>query len=117
MEHPKLELGLSPALQQQLEAYRNLHHHQDLESTMADILDQFFTHYDDDQTSHQRQLQNLETKLDTFARELVTLRQQVPQDYDQLRGQLAAIHLSHSGLLRNLRERLEVLEAFLHKGE
>ncbi|MCM1983119.1 hypothetical protein [Lyngbya confervoides] len=57
------------------------------------------------------QLQAIEQQLLALSREVIELRQQGPSYYDQLRGQVAAIHLSHSGLIKNLRERLEALEA------
>ena len=111
MERIKFELSLTPALQQRLEHYRTQHDHQDLVSALLMILETFLAQQDSEDCAQTKQIHKLEKKLDAFSQELIALRQQVPNDYDQLRGQLAAIHLSHSGLLGNLRERLEVLEA------
>ena len=52
----------------------------------------------------------LDDKVSVLTRQLIQLQQQLTDQYDQLRGQVAAIHLSHSGLIKNLRERVETLE-------
>lgn len=52
-----------------------------------------------------------ERRVNALSREVIHLRQQLPENYDRLREQLAAVRLSHSGILHNLRDRVEALES------
>ncbi|NJN23752.1 MAG: hypothetical protein HC810_04320 [Acaryochloridaceae cyanobacterium RL_2_7] len=60
--------------------------------------------------SEQKTPKDLDDQVSVLTRQLIQLQQQLTDQYDQLRGQVAAIHLSHSGLIKNLRERVETLE-------
>jgi hypothetical protein len=106
---------LPPDLEDRLLSYQIQHGLKDQAATIFAVLMEFFgldemgIPFKVD-PSLQDRVTFLEQQLAIFTRELITLRQSVPKNQDQLRGQLAAVRLSHSGLLQNLRERVELLE-------
>jgi hypothetical protein len=55
-------------------------------------------------------LDDLEKHLNNLTREVLLLRQELPNSHDRLREQLATVRLSHSGLLQDLRRRVQALE-------
>ncbi len=109
---------LPPPLYQQLQAYQQQQGHTTLTAALTDALSAYFAQLSEDNPSPQdlaQQVHALEHRLQTLTQEVVRLRQDVPHRYDQLREQLATVRLSHSGLLRDLRQRLETLEQSLSK--
>ncbi|MFN4280232.1 hypothetical protein [Thermosynechococcus sp.] len=90
-----------------LYAYQREHQFTSLEAAIVDIVCKFYA-----QTDHlPERVADLERRVNALSREVIHLRQQLPEDYDRLREQLAAVRLSHSGILHNLRDRVEALEA------
>ena len=113
VQDAELSQHLSPQLYQQLEAYQRQHQHSSLTVALNALLTEYFERpnsasaQDRDLT---QQVASMDNRIYTLTRELVSLRQLVPNECDRLREQLAAVRLSHSGLLHNLRQRLETLE-------
>lgn len=105
----KIELGLPSDLREKLKSYQQEQHHEDIGITILSVLNHFFAETEQELCQEQR-IHRLEEQMTSFSQELIALRQKVPEEYDQLRSQLATVRLSHSGLLGNLRERLEILE-------
>lgn len=97
---------LPPEVLSWLYQYQQAHRFTHLEAAIADIICKYFNQ----QVALPQRLAELEQRLSALSREVVHLRQQLPENYDRLREQLAAVRLSHSGILHNLRERLESLE-------
>ncbi|MFN3679540.1 hypothetical protein [Thermosynechococcus sp.] len=90
-----------------LYAYQREHEFPSLEAAIVDIVCQFYS-----QVAYlPERVAELEQRLNALSREVIHLRQKLPETYDRLREQLAAVRLSHSGILHNLRDRLEALEA------
>lgn len=138
MSDNQLSLSLSPALQERLKQFQHNNQFSTPDEAVVSILRDFFSIEDAKQASgvastfasdrtmalpseQQEALlasasddsdaqQKLEAKVETLTRQLIQLQQQLTDQYDQLRGQVATIHLSHSGLIKNLRERVETLE-------
>ncbi|NCJ06366.1 hypothetical protein GS597_07550 [Synechococcales cyanobacterium C] len=107
---------LSPELYQRLLAHQQQQGYATLAETLAAALSAYFGQLSQDQPASQDlkiQIHALEQRLQTLTQEVVRLRQDVPHRYDQLREQMATVRLSHSGLLRDLRQRLEALEQSL----
>jgi hypothetical protein len=118
MSTPESDLSeyLSPSVYHQLQAYRQHQGHPTLKAALEEILQAFFAEPGPseptlDSVALHQQLEGLENRVYTLTREMMLLRQSVPDQCDRLREQLAAVRLSHSGLLQNLRQRLEVLES------
>ncbi len=99
---------LSPEVYQQLLAYQQRYEHSSLQVALNRCLEDSFAQGAEPTT--QQQIDGLEGRVYTLTREVMMLRQSVPDQCDRLREQLAAVRLSHSGLLQNLRQRLETLE-------
>lgn len=99
---------LSPEVYRQLLVYQQRCGHSSLQVALNSVLEDSFAQGIDSTT--QQQIDGLEGRVYTLTREVMLLRQSVPDQCDRLREQLAAVRLSHSGLLQNLRERLETLE-------
>ncbi|WP_298615103.1 hypothetical protein [uncultured Thermosynechococcus sp.] len=98
---------LPPHLLRWLDAYQREHQFPSLEVAIVDIVCKFYA-----QTERlPERVAELEQQVNALSREVIHLRQQLPETYDRLREQLAAVRLSHSGILHNLRDRLEALEA------
>lgn len=110
MSDTELDLSgaLSPEVYRHLQAYQTLHGHPSITTALERLLQGYFAQTDT--SSNQQQLDALEGRVYTLTREIMLLRQSVPDQCDLLREQLAAVRLSHSGLLQNLRQRLEVIE-------
>jgi len=107
---------LSPTLRSQLQAHQAQYQLPSLDAAILHILSQYFEEsevLDAAATPTGDSLQELHQRITSLGREMVNIRQSVPQEYDRLREQLAAVRLSHSGLLHNLRERIEVIERTL----
>lgn len=109
--------SLSPKLVQHLQAHQAQYNLPSLDAAIAHILEQYF---EDDVVLEDiaepplpDAITDLNQRITSLGRELVNIRASVPQEYDRLREQLAAVRLSHSGLLHNLRERIEVIERAL----
>jgi|GEM_PF-5542861 len=104
---PSLTEHLPPDVLNWLYHYQQEHQFANLEGVIVDILCKSF-----EQANHvPERLADLERRVNALSREVVHLRQQLPETYDRLREQLAAVRLSHSGILHNLRDRVESLEA------
>ncbi|HIK24547.1 MAG TPA: hypothetical protein IGP91_01465 [Thermosynechococcus sp. M46_R2017_013] len=97
---------LPPDVLSWLYAYQREHQLTSLEAAIVDIVCKFYA-----QTNRlPERVADLERRVNALSREVIHLRQQLPQNYDRLREQLAAVRLSHSGILHNLRDRVEALE-------
>jgi hypothetical protein len=111
---PDSDLDLSDALfpevYHHLLAYQQRQGHPSLIAALNHLLQNYFVSPTE---SSAQQLEGLESRVYTLTREVMLLRQSVPDQCDRLREQLAAVRLSHSGLLQNLRQRLEVLEGIV----
>ncbi|MDS3862273.1 hypothetical protein RIF25_15850 [Thermosynechococcaceae cyanobacterium BACA0444] len=112
---------LSPILIQNLQAHQAQYNLPSLDAAVIHILEQYF---DDvvvlehiSEPTLPEPINDLNQRITSLGRELVNIRNSVPQEYDRLREQLAAVRLSHSGLLHNLRERIEVIERTLGLNE
>ncbi|URR35853.1 hypothetical protein NBE99_01605 [Thermosynechococcus sp. HN-54] len=104
---------LPPEVLNWLYAYQREHQFASLEGAIVDIVCKFYA-----QGNHlPERVADLERRVNALSREVIHLRQQLPENYDRLREQLAAVRLSHSGILHNLRDRVEALEAevFAHR--
>ncbi len=105
---------IPPVILHQLQAHQTQHQLPDLDAAIIHILEQFFDEAlalpADAGVLAEDALTEVNQRLACLSRELVNVRMQVPQEYDRLREQLAAVRLSHSGLLHNLRERIEMIE-------
>ncbi|AFY59536.1 hypothetical protein [Synechococcus sp. PCC 6312] len=108
---------LSPILMQNLQVHQAQYNLPSLDAAVIHILEQYF---DDvvvleniSEPTLPEPINDLNQRITSLGRELVNIRNSVPQEYDRLREQLAAVRLSHSGLLHNLRERIEVIERTL----
>ena len=137
MSDNHLSLSLSPALKERLQQFQQKNKFSTPNEAVVSILKDFFSIEDateasgimpdvnpdltitvsaeqqeallrsqDEPEAHQK----LDNKVDALTRQLIQLQQQLTDQYDQLRGQVATIHLSHSGLIKNLRERMDDLE-------
>lgn len=113
MQELNLLNQLPASLCQQLETYRAQQGHADLLSALTEILQDYFQSQPASEESLQVRLAEAEQRLTALTREVVHLRQDIPNNYDRLREQVATVRLSHSGLLQNLRDRIEVLEQAL----
>ncbi|BAC08819.1 hypothetical protein [Thermosynechococcus vestitus] len=103
---------LPPEVRSWLYAYQQEHQLASPEAAIVDIVCKFYT-----QPNHlSERVANLERRVNALSREVIHLRQQLPENYDRLREQLAAVRLSHSGILHNLRDRLEALESAVFSG-
>ncbi|BCX13056.1 MAG: hypothetical protein KatS3mg067_1994 [Thermosynechococcus sp.] len=103
---------LPPEVLSWLYAYQREHQLASLEAAIVDIVCKFYT-----QANHlSEQVANLERRVHALSREVIYLRQQLSENYDRLREQLAAVRLSHSGILHNLRDRVEALESEVFSG-
>ncbi|MCH9056298.1 hypothetical protein L5220_10375 [Synechococcus sp. PCC 6716] len=97
---------LPPEILSWLYSYQQEHQFANLEGVIVDIICKYF-----DQKGHlPERLADLERRVNALSREVIQLRQRLPENYDRLREQLAAVRLSHSGILHNLRDRVESLE-------
>ena len=108
-----LSQQLSPQLYQQLQVYQQQHAHPNLTDALNAALKDYFAQTQSPSTESPnltQQIASMDNRLYTLTRELASLRQLVPNECDRLREQLAAVRLSHSGLLHNLRQRLDALE-------
>lgn len=99
---------LSPDVCRQLRAYQQRKGISSVAEALNHLLENHFAL--GGESSMQQQIEGLEGRVYTLTREVMLLRQSVPDQCDRLREQLAAVRLSHSGLLQNLRQRLETLE-------
>jgi hypothetical protein len=103
-----LSRALSPVVHDRLQAYQAQQGYPSLAIALDQLLQDYFAQTVE--SSSQQQIEGLESRVYTLTREVMLLRQSVPDQCDRLREQLAAVRLSHSGLLQNLRQRLEILE-------
>lgn len=113
MSDSDLARSLSPEVYRHLQTYQQQQGQSSLEAALNHLLQGYFSEQRSDiqlPSEAQRQVESLENRVYTLTREVMLLRQSVPDQCDRLREQLAAVRLSHSGLLQNLRQRLEVLE-------
>ncbi|AXY67321.1 hypothetical protein D3A95_01535 [Thermosynechococcus sichuanensis E542] len=95
-----------------LYAYQREHQFTSLEAAIVDIICKYYA-----QAEHfPERVADLERRVNALSREVIHLRQQLPENYDRLREQLAAVRLSHSGILHNLRDRVEALESEVFAG-
>lgn len=108
-DQPTLYEQLPPEILSQLRLYQGRHHLENLDSAVVHILQDYLT----STVPLLEQYEDVERRLNALGREVVQLRQQMPQNYDRLREQLAAVRLSHSGLLHNLRDRIALVEQHL----
>lgn len=108
-EHPTLYDQLPPEILSQLRLYQERRRLESLDGAVANILQEYLT----STASLMEQYEDVERRLNALGREVVQLRQQMPQNYDRLREQMAAVRLSHSGLLHNLRDRIALIEQHL----
>lgn len=106
---------LPAPLYEQLEAYQVQQGHDNLLAALTEILQDYFQTQLEPSDTLEVRLVEAEKRLTALTREVVHLRQDVPSNYDRLREQLATVRLSHSGLLQNLRDRIEVLEQALEE--
>lgn len=98
---------LPPEVLRWLYAYQREHQFASVEGAIVDIVCRFYA-----QADHlPERVADLERRVNALSREVIHLRQQLPENYDRLREQLAAVRLSHSGILHNLRDRVEALES------
>ena len=120
IQEPNLASQLPAQLYQRLKVYQQTQGHESLSAALIEALQSYF------ELMGMRQpepgelpepLDNLEKRVNNLTREMFLLRQEFPQSYDRLREQMAAIRLSHSGLLKNLRDRIEVLEQAVEVAE
>lgn len=112
-QESSLSRFLPPQLYQQLQLYQQSRGYSDLTDALVEALQNYFDLVIAEPISREgmlNRLQELEKRVSSLTRELVFLRQEIPNTYDRLREQLATVRLSHSGLLQNLRDRIEVLE-------
>ncbi|MGB7415954.1 MAG: hypothetical protein WA902_17255 [Thermosynechococcaceae cyanobacterium] len=111
MSDSELDLSkvLSPEVYRHLLAYQAQQGHPSLMVALDQLLQDYFAPAVKPEAD-QQQLDALEGRVYTLTREVMLLRQSVPDQCDRLREQLAAVRLSHSGLLQNLRQRLEAVE-------
>ncbi len=119
----------SPVMLEQLQAHQEQYRLPNLDAAVIHALGQFF----DDalpllpqseipvapeaKPEFTEVITEINQRISSLGREVVNVRLQVPQEYDRLREQLAAVRLSHSGLLHNLRERIEAIEKVLGLAE
>ncbi|MDG2990907.1 hypothetical protein L3556_08200 [Candidatus Synechococcus calcipolaris G9] len=108
-EQPTLYDQLPAEILSQLRLYQERHHLENLDAAVVHILQDYLT----STVPLMEQYEDVERRLNALGREVVQLRQQMPQNYDRLREQLAAVRLSHSGLLHNLRDRIAIVEQHL----
>lgn len=112
---------LSPTLVRNLQAHQAQCNLPSLDAAIVEILEQYFANLvaieEGSEPTLADPLNDLNQRVTSLGRELVNIRTTVPQEYDRLREQLAAVRLSHSGLLHNLRERIEVIERILGLNE
>lgn len=104
---------LPPALQQQLQTYQRQRGLDNLADALVEALQHYFILTDPrlgGAIAQAKQAEELEKRINQLTREVVFLRQEFAKNADRLREQLATVRLSHSGLLHNLRDRIEVLE-------
>jgi hypothetical protein len=107
---------LPEPLHQKLVQFQMSQGHESLLDALAVILQSYFEAQSTEKrpsSESNAQVQELEKRVVSMTRELFALRQEVPNQCDRLREQLAAVRLSHSGMLQNLRERIEELERAL----
>ncbi|MGF1604404.1 MAG: hypothetical protein ACFCU8_20795 [Thermosynechococcaceae cyanobacterium] len=111
MSDSELDLSgaLSPEVYRHLLDYQIQQGHPSLMVALDQLLQDYFAPAVKPEAD-QQQLDVLEGRVYTLTREVMLLRQSVPDQCDRLREQLAAVRLSHSGLLQNLRQRLEAVE-------
>ncbi|PZD72295.1 hypothetical protein C1752_03882 [Acaryochloris thomasi RCC1774] len=105
---------LAPEICRQLLAYQQQQGHSSVTEALNHLLERHFAQGVD--STAQQQIEGLEGRVYTLTREVMLLRQSVPDQCDRLREQLAAVRLSHSGLLQNLRQRLEAVEQVTEAG-
>lgn len=108
MSNLDLSQFLSPEVYRHLQTYQQQQGHPSVIVALNHLLQDYFAPPTNQES--QQQIEGLESRVYTLTREVMLLRQSVPDQCDRLREQLAAVRLSHSGLLQNLRQRLEVLE-------
>ncbi len=106
---PAIAEHLPPEVLSWLFHYQQEHQFANLEGAIVDILCRSF----EQANCVPERIADLERRVNALSREVINLRQQIPENYDRLREQLAAVRLSHSGILHNLRDRVEAIESHL----
>ncbi len=105
-------------LYKKLKLYQQQHGHNSVTEALTDALQHYFDGLAGKSTNPESepasgQLQDLEKRLMSLTREVLILRQELPNSYDRLREQVATVRLSHSGLIQDLRDRLETIEGLI----
>ncbi len=104
---------LPPHVYQQLQTYQLNRGLETLTAALIEILEHYFglLHLQSAAAiADPGRTEELERRVNNLTREVVFLRQELSHNSDRLREQLATVRLSHSGLLQNLRDRVETLE-------
>lgn len=116
MSNSELNLAsaLPVSLYEQFKLYQQAQSYASETEALADALQNYFDHLmmePDTPDPLGSRIEDLEKRLSNLTREVLLLRQELPNTYDRLREQLATVRLSHSGLLQDLRGRVQALEA------
>ncbi|MBW4551062.1 MAG: hypothetical protein KME35_08130 [Aphanocapsa sp. GSE-SYN-MK-11-07L] len=115
-QEPSLVKVIPNHLYQRLKLYQQQQGHASVIEALTDVLQTYFDSLAAKSTQSESasgQIQDLEKRLMSLTREVLILRQELPNNYDRLREQVATVRLSHSGLIQDLRDRLEAIEALI----
>jgi hypothetical protein len=117
-QEPSLVNVIPNHLYKKLKLYQQQHGHANVTEALTNVLQDHFDGLAGKSTNPESepasgQLQDLEKRLMSLTREVLILRQELPNNYDRLREQVATVRLSHSGLIQDLRDRLEAIEALM----
>ncbi len=115
-QEPSLVNAIPTHVYQRLKLYQQQQGHASVTEALTDALEHYFDSLPAKATHAEPasgQIQDLEKRLMSLTREVLILRQELPNNYDRLREQVATVRLSHSGLIQDLRDRLEAIEALM----